>query len=100
MSDTHQSLSPARAPVEAGSESFKRTFSPASLWNGRGLAVLALAVCWLLFFKEMLDEWQINPQYNYGYFVPFLGLALFWCRWPERPLSAAPQHTFLLATAA
>jgi exosortase len=100
MSDTHPILSPARAPGEAGSESFKRAFSAAKLWNGRGLAMLALAVCWLLFFKELLDEWQINPQYNYGYFVPFLGLALFWCRWPERPLPATPQHTFLLATAA
>jgi len=37
-------------------------------------------------------EWELNPQYNYGYVVPLLGLALFWWRWPERPSSLPPGN--------
>src|SRR6266566_9550577 len=27
----------------------------------------------------------VNDQYNYGWFVPFLALYLFWLRWEDRP---------------
>jgi exosortase len=30
-------------------------------------------------------EWSLNPQYNYGWAVPFLGLLLFYFRWQRRP---------------
>ena len=33
---------------------------------------------------------QINAQYNYGYVVPLLGLALLWRRWPGRPSPVPP----------
>lgn len=46
---------------------------------------MALAAAWLLCFNELRGEWQLNPQYNYGYVVPLLSLALFWRRWPDRP---------------
>ena len=53
------------------------------------LALLALGVFWFALFRELSGEWQINPQYNYGYAVPLLTVALFWRRWLERPLAQA-----------
>jgi len=60
-----------------------------TLASGWSLAGIAVIVCWLLFFNQIRGEWQVNPQYNYGYVVPFLGAILFWRRWPGRP-DAAP----------
>ena len=54
------------------------------------MALLAVGVCWLLFFNELRGEWAINAQYNYGYVVPLLGLALLCRRWPGRPSPAPP----------
>src|SRR5262249_14393814 len=58
--------------------------------NGWGLALLAVGICWLMFFNALRGEWQVNPQYNYGYVVPLLGAALFWRKWAERPLAFSP----------
>lgn len=58
------------------------------LLEGWTLGVGALAVCWLQLFNELRREWEINPQYNYGYVVPLLGAMLVWRRWPERPQAA------------
>ena len=33
----------------------------------------------------MRVEWTLNPQYNYGWGVPFLALLLFYFRWQRRP---------------
>jgi exosortase len=56
-----------------------------SLLGGLGLLVIAVGACWCLFFNELRGEWEVNAQYNYGYVVPLLGLALLWRRWPDRP---------------
>jgi exosortase len=53
--------------------------------SGWSLAIAALFAYWLLFFNQIRGEWQVNPQYSYGYVVPLLGLILFWRRWPGRP---------------
>lgn len=45
----------------------------------------ALVACWGSLFYRLGGEWEINPQYSYGYVVPFLGAMLFWRRWPDRP---------------
>ena len=76
------------------------SFSPKALFAGRllngwSLALAALAACWLLLFNELRGEWQINPQYNYGYVVPLLGIVLLWNRWRERP-SAVPGASVLV----
>ena len=60
-------------------------FSNRRLLNGWFLAVGALAVCWVMFFNELRGEWSVNPQYNYGYLVPLLGIMLTWRRWRDRP---------------
>ena len=69
----------------------------ARLLDGWTLGLLGLALSWLVFFDELRAEWQINAQYNYGYVVPLLGLALLWRRWPERPTPVAPARAGLAA---
>lgn len=59
---------------------------PAGLWSGWWVMTLAVVLYWLLFFYQICGEWQVNPQYDYGYLVPLLGLVLFWRRWPGRPV--------------
>jgi exosortase len=56
-----------------------------ALSSGFSLMILAMACYWFLFFDQIHGEWQLNPQYNYGYVVPLLGAVLFWRRWPGRP---------------
>jgi exosortase len=47
-----------------------------------------------LFFNELRGEWQVNPQYNFGFIVPFLGAVLLWRRWPDRPVAAPGRSLF------
>lgn len=77
-----------------------RRWAESYLLSGWGLAIVALAVCWLWFFNSLRGEWQLNTQYNYGYVVPLLGLALFWRRWPERPAARPGQSRLGTALAA
>ena len=63
--------------------------------GGWTLLLVAAGACWLLFFNELRGEWQINPQYNYGYLVPLLTAALFWRRWPDRPAAAPGKSPWL-----
>ena len=57
----------------------------AVLCSGWFLALLAVVCYWLLLFGQIRDEWQLNPQYSYGYAVPLLSAVLLWRRWPGRP---------------
>ena len=43
------------------------------------------AVLWLWLFSHLHVEWSVNPQYNFGWAVPFLALLLFCLRWRWRP---------------
>lgn len=38
------------------------------------------------------NEWELDPQYSYGFLVPIICLALFIQRWHDRPLSRDPQN--------
>ncbi len=49
------------------------------------LAVLFLAALWFGLCRELSGEWSVNEQYNFGWFVPFFALYLFWLRWQDRP---------------
>jgi exosortase len=49
------------------------------------LSVLFLAALWLGLCRELSGEWSVNEQYNFGWFVPFFALYLFWLRWQDRP---------------
>jgi exosortase len=41
--------------------------------------------------NQLGPEWSFNPQYSYGWSVPFLALYLLWQRWTQRPSPAPPQ---------
>jgi len=63
---------------------------PVTTQSDRGLARTALAVAvvgalWFVLCRDLSGEWSMNEQYNYGWFVPFFALYLFWLRWQDRP---------------
>src|SRR5262245_50028058 len=49
------------------------------------LSILFFAVVWFGLCRELSGEWSVNEQYNFGWFVPFFALYLFWLRWQDRP---------------
>ncbi len=62
---------------------------PVTTQSDRGLArtalgVAAVAALWFILCKQLSGEWLVNEQYNYGWFVPFIALYLFWLRWEDR----------------
>jgi exosortase len=69
-----------------------------------GLIVVAafLIVLWLEVIRHLHTEWSHNPQYNFGWSVPFLALYLLWKRWLERPTPEPSQKgaAWVIATAA
>ena len=40
-------------------------------------------------------EWSINPQYGYGWTVPFLTAFIFWRRWQTAPMATRPRMKIL-----
>jgi exosortase len=49
------------------------------------LALMFLAALWFILCRHLSGEWSVNEQYNYGWFVPFFAVYLFWLRWQDRP---------------
>ena len=49
------------------------------------LTVGALLIGWLGLWNKLRIDWSINEQYEYGWFVPPLTLALLAMRWKDRP---------------
>jgi exosortase len=73
--------------------------SPARAGRLRSAAGLAaLVVVWLEVCLHLHNEWNINPQYSYGWSIPLLAAFLFYRRWTDRP--AAEQPIAPLATLA
>ncbi len=58
-------------------------------WQGALLAS-AFLLLWFEVINHLRQEWEINPQYSYGWTVPFLGLFLLYKRWQHRPAAGAP----------
>lgn len=56
------------------------------MWLPIGL----FCVLWIDLVRQLSYQWEASEQYAYGWFVPFLALALFWRRWLSRPL---PEQT-------
>jgi exosortase len=55
------------------------------------LSVLFLVALWFGLCRELSGEWSVNEQYNFGWFVPFFALYLFWLRWQDRPPAEIPN---------
>src|SRR5260370_32632098 len=47
--------------------------------------VVLFAALWFILCRQLSGEWSVNDQYNYGWFVPFFAIVLFWLRWEDRP---------------
>jgi len=74
----------AIAPTPTTTPLLVRGFSVRAAATLVFFAVLWFVLCWYL-----SGEWSVNAQYNYGWFVPFFALLLFWLRWEDRPAVAA-----------
>ncbi len=53
--------------------------------------LLVLSAVWLEVVLRLHPEWSANPQYSYGWTVPFLAAYLFWNRLLSAPTPAAPH---------
>jgi exosortase len=61
-------------------------------------ALLFFAVLWFEEINQLQAEWSFNPQYGYGWSVPFLALYLLWRRWSWHPLARPPDSCVLPTT--
>jgi exosortase len=63
-------------------------------WSVRAILLVgALGALWFILCHQLSGEWSHNEQYNYGWFVPFFALYLFWLRWQDRPMEGrAPSR--------
>ncbi|MCX8155161.1 MAG: exosortase/archaeosortase family protein [Verrucomicrobiae bacterium] len=61
--------------------------------------LLVLGGVWFWVCLMLAPEWEINPQYSYGWGVPLLALYLFARRWPPGPPEppATPHWRWLMA---
>ncbi len=53
--------------------------------NLNWLAIAAFGLLWLEVVSRLRFEWSVNPQYGYGWTVPFLAAFVFWRRWQNSP---------------
>jgi hypothetical protein len=44
----------------------------------QALCALPLAWLWFVLINDLRVEWTVNPQYSYGWAVPFLCAFLLW----------------------
>lgn len=79
----------------AAPAAFARSTRPVpSLWRS-AIVLLFFAALWLEVIHHLSPEWSRNPQYGYGWSVPFLAAYLFWKRWLTRPRSSPPASRIL-----
>ena len=71
------------ALLSAGADAAPRSWLDARRfpWLLAGGLLLAWAGLW----SQLRVDWTINDQYQYGWFVPPLALALLFLRWADRP---------------
>lgn len=61
-----------------------------------GMLVSIPLIAWAGLIAKLTTDWSTNPQYEFGYFVPFFILYLLARRWNSRP-SAAVSRPFISA---
>lgn len=58
-----------------------------------GLLIVLSVLVWAWWSYRLRLEWEFNPQYAHGKFVPLLAGLLIWLRWADRPsFSAQPSR--------
>jgi exosortase len=60
------------------------------------LPVILFGVLWADLVRQLSYTWETSEQYAFGWFVPFLGLALFLKRWLTRPVAQSQSSLFWL----
>ena len=58
------------------------------------LAVATFGFLWLEVIWRLRFEWSINPQYGYGWTVPFLAAYIFWRRYEAAPARSPARVRF------
>ncbi|HEX4706295.1 MAG TPA: exosortase/archaeosortase family protein [Candidatus Udaeobacter sp.] len=77
-----------------------------SLVSGRqfsarlALPLLFFGALWFILCRQLSGEWLVNEQYNYGWFVPFFAIYLFWLRWQDRPPAEISNFKFQISNSA
>src|SRR5689334_1212023 len=56
-----------------------------------GLVVAPLFYLWFRLINNLRVEWETNPQYSYGYIVPFLCVGLIFQRWKSEKARSGEQ---------
>lgn len=57
--------------------------------------VAVFALVWVELISRLRFEWSINPQYGYGWTVPFLAAYIFWRRYENAPAPSPPNARIL-----
>src|SRR6202023_2193599 len=81
---------PAKKNTLAHAELVPSTSSKINIWS-IAAALICFALLWLEVINHLKAEWSLNPQYAYGWTVPFVALYLIWRRWSNRPVAAPPE---------
>src|ERR1051326_5123442 len=59
------------------------------------LVLGAFLFLWFEIVQQLRSEWSLNPQYSYGWTVPFLVGWLLYQRWLRRPAPGPPNFVGL-----
>ena len=62
--------------------------------------LIGLTAVWWLAIRMLWIDWEIDPQYSYGFLVPILCVALFLQRWRDRPLNEECGNLFIIGIVA
>ncbi len=84
---------PLMKAVVAQAEVADSNRSQAKLWPA-AVFLVSLGLLWAEVVHHLGNEWSVNPQYGYGWSVPFLALYLGWKRWLCRPAPEPPVKRF------
>ena len=60
-------------------------------------AAAAFGLLWLALIARLRFEWDVNPQYGYGWTVPFLAAFVFWRRLRSAPAAERPLNVLIPA---
>ena len=80
---------PPMSSTVARADFVRSTSRPIAFWPV-ACALFFFALLWFQVVHHLKAEWNANPQYAYGWVVPFVALFLIWKRWPDRPAPDPP----------